>query len=364
VASDGWRNPELRACFLFDDPNLHWPSYGHLHYEELARDAAHHRYHVAIATVPLDGWLVHPQARNTFARHPEALSLIIHGNEHVRHELGRRRNPEDALALAHQALARIAALERRAGLAIARIMAPPHGVCSEEMAGGLLRAGFEALTVSRPYPWLERPPSGLPLAGWRPAEFVARGLPVLERRPLGTSVAELALLAYLDHPLILYGHHGDVAGGTARLRALRDRLSVLGPIRWKSIEALARSNFSTRRDGETLYVRLHGRCAELHVPADVLELVVELPGHPSADEEFVYCGTERTSAGQPIPVQSGSQYRVRLGHASELEPPNPSRRRQRVWPLIRRGMSEARDRSLPIIDRVAARGSTVRTPDN
>ncbi len=354
-----WQSPPLRACFLFDDPNLHWPSYGHLRFGELARDARRHGYHVAVATVPIDAWLVHPRARSTFGHHPEALSLIVHGNDHVRRELARARTTEDAVALARQALARTSALERRARLPVGRIMAPPHGVCSEQMAAALLRAGFEAITVSRAYPWLEQPPADRPLAGWWPAEFVAGGIPVIERRLLGTPPGELALLAYLDHPVVLFGHHQDVAEGPPRLRRIREQLAGMGPIRWESIQRLARSNFFFRLEGERLHLRVHSRRVDLEVPPGVRELVVDLSGHPCPDEELVLCAGQPVAPGEPAPVRAGVRCEVTLRHALDGEPPRGGRggrRRLKVWPHVRRGMSEARDRSLPMVARVAARG--------
>ena len=352
-----WRAPALRACFLFDDPNLHWPSYGHLDYGNLADDAERHGYHVAMATIPLDGWLVDPRAAEVFGRYPGALSLIVHGNDHIRGELARVRTAEGAESLARQALARIARLERRARLPVGRIMAPPHGVCSEQMARALLRTGFEALTVSRAYPWLSHPPADRPLAGWRPAEFVAGGLPVIERRPLGTVPAELALLAYLDHPLILYGHHRDVAEGPARLGRIADRLGELGSVRWGSMQGIARANFSQRRDGDVLHVRMYSRRIDLEVPAGVEQLVIELPGHPHPDDELILCGGELFALGEPVPAPRGGSCQVALRNTLQTEPSPDAGRRRRVgvWPRVRRGMTEARDRSVTIVDRLAAR---------
>jgi hypothetical protein len=352
-----WQAPALGASFLLDDPNLHWPTYGHVKFRDLAQDALIHEYHVGMATVPLDAWMVHPGARAAFVRHPDQLSLIIHGNEHVRRELARRRSDGDALALARQALARATTLERRARLPVGRIMAPPHGVCSPQMGRALLQAGFEALTISRAYPWLEHPPADRPLAGWRPAEFVAGGLPVIERRPLRASPAELAMLAYLDHPLIVFGHHDDVADGPERLREIRGQLTGLGPIRWSSIERLARRNFATSQEQGTLRVRLYSRCVDLDVPEGVERLVVELPGHPCPERELVACGTEHALPGEAMPVRGGSHRLALRRYGEDLAGAGgPCRRRPiRVWPILRRGMVEARDRSRPVINRIAAR---------
>ncbi len=247
----GGRSPPLAAApaaasFLLDDPNLHWPSYGHVRFRELAQDAKRHGYHVAMATVPLDAWMCTRAAR--CVRPAPGLAIADHPWQQPRaSRLARQRSSAESLALARQALARTDSLQRRAGLQVGRIMAPPHGVCSEQMAGALLRAGFQALTVSRAYPWLERPRVNRPLAGWRPAEFVAGGLPVIERRPLRASPGELALFANLDHPLIVFGHHNDVPGGPERLRAIRDQLAALGPIRWESVPRPSCGNFMTRR---------------------------------------------------------------------------------------------------------------------
>lgn len=75
-----WASPPLRACFMFDDPNLHWRSYGHIDYQELARQGREHRYHASFATVPLDGWLVNRTAASLFRR----LSNCLFGVQNFR----------------------------------------------------------------------------------------------------------------------------------------------------------------------------------------------------------------------------------------------------------------------------------------
>ena len=51
---------------MLDDPNLHWPTYGFLDYAALVGSAKKHNYHVAIATIPLDGWFVHSAVGQLF----------------------------------------------------------------------------------------------------------------------------------------------------------------------------------------------------------------------------------------------------------------------------------------------------------
>ena len=77
-----WTFPPMRACFMFDDPNLHWKSYGYVRYKEMAEDATAHNYHVSFATIPMDGWYVHQPTARLFRENSDRLSLLVHGNDH------------------------------------------------------------------------------------------------------------------------------------------------------------------------------------------------------------------------------------------------------------------------------------------
>ena len=178
LAGPRWSEPRLRASFVIDDPNLHWPSYGFLDYRELADQAGRHGYHVGFATVPLDGWLVNRRAVSVLAENPKALSLVMHGNDHAAHELGRLDTDTRAASAIAQALRRVASLERRCGLSVERVMVPPYEDCSQAALRAMFRLGIEAACVSRPHPWYVGPPSTSALAGWHPAELVAGGIPV------------------------------------------------------------------------------------------------------------------------------------------------------------------------------------------
>ena len=61
-----WELPPLQAAFMFDDPNLHWTSYGFIDYGEMVRHAVAGHYHVSMATIPLDAWFVHPPTSAIF----------------------------------------------------------------------------------------------------------------------------------------------------------------------------------------------------------------------------------------------------------------------------------------------------------
>ncbi|MDX6608882.1 MAG: hypothetical protein QOF85_807 [Solirubrobacterales bacterium] len=356
-----WQPPAPRASLLFDDPNLHWPSYGFVKLGELGRHAREHGYHVALATVPLDAWFAHPAALRALQESDGAISLLAHGNDHDGGELGRVATETDGVSLAAQARRRIEAFGRRTGVAVDRVMVPPHEACSQATLSGLRRCGFEAITMTRPFPWVEfephswlaRPDDAGPLVGWGSAEFV-EGVPVLLRHPIaGRSRAELTLRAFLDQPLILYGHHEDALGGPEALLETVEEVNRIAPARWCSPSEIAAASFETRRDGSRLTVRLLTRKARIEVPAGVDELTLELPAAGlEADRETLSTAREEVDPGEPLTVEPGSSLEVTLSPVDAIDPAAVPAPRHRPLAVARRLASEGRDRLQPLAARI------------
>jgi hypothetical protein len=361
-----WQPPPARAALLLDDPNLHWPSYGFLDLPALADHARTHGYHMALATIPLDAWFAHPTAVRSLRASAGALSLLVHGNDHNSRELGRPATEREGIALAAQALCRVEAFERRAGVRIERVMAPPHEACSEDTVRGLLRCGFEAISMTRPFPWtapppqswLTRPDGADALVGWRPADLVAGGMPVLLRHPLAQrSASELALRAFLDHPLILYGHHGDLAHGLEVLDRAVAEVNALRPTRWCSLGKIAAGNYETRREGSRLHARLLGRRSRIEIPPGTNELLVELPAsHGEPSKEQLKVNGEHVQldglVAAPLAVEPASTVEVALNRADGIDHRTLPAPHRRPLAVARRVASESRDRILPLLARV------------
>lgn len=356
-----WQPPAARASLLFDDPNLHWPSYGFVKLGELGRHARDHGYHVALATVPLDTWFAHPAALRALRESDGAISLLVHGNDHDGGELGRIETEDDALTLAAQALRRVGAFGRRTGVAVDRVMVPPHEACSQATLSGLRRCGFEAITMTRPYPWVEfephswlaRPEEAGALVGWGPAEFV-EGVPTLLRHPIaGRSAAELTLRAFLDQPLIVYGHHEDVGGGPAALLEAVEEVNGIAPTRWCSLSEIAATSFETRRKGSRLEIRLLTRRAQIEIPAEIDELTVELPAAGiKPDAQTLRVAGRNAKPGQPLMVEPGSLLEITVSPIDAIDPAAVPAPRRRPLAVARRFASEGRDRLRPFAARV------------
>ncbi len=355
-AGERWRQPPLRASIILDDPNLHWRSYGFADFTRLADTAERERFHVSIAAVPLDMWFSHPAAASLFRRR-ESLSLLVHGNDHLHGELARDLPPAELLRVAAQAQRRVARLERRTGLRVARVMAPPHGECSDEMLAALRRAGFDAACISRPYPWLERPPAHALTAQWALADVRPERVPVISRHPFAGLAQDIVLRAYLDQPLVLYGHHWDLAAGLDPLRELAALVNSLGEVRWMGLGGIAAGNYSTRTARRVQQVRMFTRHAQVELDDGVDAVLVQ------RDDERDMLEISRGAAaprqvrlGEPAAVPSGEgPLSLRMRACDEIDISRTPAPRRSAWAPLRRMLVEGRDRAHPLTARARRR---------
>jgi hypothetical protein len=359
TSEEAYTPPPPRACFVLDDPNLHAPSYGYVDFRALARHATAHDYHVSMAMIPIDGWFAHPAMVRLFRESAATLSISMHGNDHIGGELERARSESDARALLAQALRRVARFERHHDVSVCRVMAPPHGLCSEQTARQMVPLGFEALSVSRPYPWharrpmrwTARPPGTSPLAGWFPTDVVAGGLPILLRLAFTPTPDDLPLRAFLGQPLILCGHHEDLAGGMDILGRMAEQINALGDVQWTSMTSIARSSFCTRREGSTLHVRPFVRRIRLDVPSGIDRIVVEVPASGRDGEgERVVCPDGRGSV------------EIALAGPGAIDPASIRASTRRPDAFVRRLVTEGRDRLLPLMDHSGTRQKEKKKP--
>jgi hypothetical protein len=366
VREGGWSRPPLSAAIVFDDPNLHWPTYGYLDFARLAKHAGDHGYHAVVATIPLDGFHVHPAAARVFRSAPDRLSLAIHGNDHTRGELvtvdraGARRLGSDALR-------RMAAFERRSGLRVSPIMIPPHERAAETALAGLLDAGFLGICAAPSIAMPVGPLSPARAVGdWGAAQFLAGGFPLFARRPLSEMEDDLVFRAYLGQPLILYGHHVDAAGGLDRIAEAAAAINTLGDVAWAPLDRVGATNYRLRRNGPELEVGMFSLSADIPVPEDVERIVIELPPSPADGRRLVVSATPGGSTSlvlsesEPsrlvfeLPGAPAEHIRVRIVAADSPGDERERRRRASVWPICRRTLTECRDRSSPLRSRITA----------
>ena len=355
----GWEQPPLRAAIMFDDPNLHWKTYGYISYPELAEHARKHNYHVSFATIPLDGWYVHPQTASLFKANKDRLSLSIHGNNHTYYELTEAPTDPRRLALAAQALHRIERFEAMSGLEVSRVMAAPHGACNHSMATALAKTGFEAACISRSSVMVRNPGTDWPITiGMTPAEFLGDGLPVYPRYNIRWDDTYPIFSAFLGQPIVAVGHHEDSADGLDLLRRTAELINSLGEINWTDLQSIARSNFVSQRRGEVLQLKMFARTVDLVVPEGVERISVERPwttNHRS-EELVLQNGAElRSASEESLPVHAGEKITIGSIRPDAVDHAQVKLSRTPLWALARRQLCEGRDRLRPALDRLRAR---------
>jgi hypothetical protein len=362
TATEEPSHPPLRASLIIDDPNLHWPSYGYLRYADLHRDAEQHGYHVGIAMVPLDSRFA-VRSVLTYFGSDSPLSLLVHGNNHAKRELQRLGTVADGVASAAQALRRIAAFEHRYSVAVERVMVPPHddylpapedrchprsGACSQVAMRGLLLTGFDGVCYYGPSDVDD------PLIGWGPADSHLNGcVPGLHRLPLEAPVDELVLRAFLDQPIVLFGHHAHLADPDVLTEAA-NRVMTLGAVHWMALGDVLRGNFFTRQDGGLLKIEAHARRMDVTVPQGVTELSVTLGAQEDDGQELVSVlrpGQVPVAGrvGEPLAVRAEGRVQLTIEDPQCTDPANVPAPRWHPWFMVRRCLTEGRDRALPFV---------------
>jgi hypothetical protein len=349
-ADAAYDGPPLRACFIFDDPNLHWPRYGFVDYEQIGRQAVKENYHVSFATIPLDAWFAHEATTQVFRNNVPYLSLAVHGNNHTKQELARNYTPSARVSLLQQAIRRIEHLEARTGLSVCRVMVPPHGACSEEMLAELPGCGFEAACIShgsmrahnQGKAWTRN-------VGYFPSELV-HGCPVLPRWGLSGNVKNTILLAaFLGQPMVLRGHHQDLKDGIELLDNLAEFINQLGPVTWSRMTDLCRMNHQWRMEGSTCRVKPLGRRIVFRIPEPATRLVIEDGFRTDWQISGMNGNVTMVRAGENIALSERSRGEISIVAAPAATVPSTNGTHRTTAPVfLRRLLTEGRDRLLPL----------------
>jgi hypothetical protein len=361
AAERNWDSGPRHACFIVDDPSLYRPSYGCVNFSRLAWHATQHRYHIAIATIPLDTWWVHHEVASVFRNHPKEMSLIIHGNDHTRLEMSRDGSMAHALSVLAQALRRFSRLETQHGLRFSRVFEAPHGFISSEWFGPLVNLGYEAALYT-PWQFID----GNRNNGWpaslasSPVDVSPQGLCMIPRLTMSMDWrAEVSIAAFLRQPIVLTGHHQDFLKGLELLSEFSTCVNALGNVRWANLSEIARSRFTSRWDGPVWVIRLGARAVECCVPPGVAQVVIERPWSVDENEPMKIFGLTETgdplwrtagAVSEPLPwpreaggkLRIESPPRVAVSHESIAHPP------KRIWPVTRKILVETRDRIYPL----------------
>ena len=351
-----WEKPILRSCFMFDDPNIHWKTYGFIDFTKLVEHAQNHNYHVAFATIPRDLWYFHKPTALLFKNNCDKLSMLCHGNDHIANELARNTSDEEILKTLRQALNRIYKFEQLSGIEVSRVMIPPHGACSENSMRVMAKLGFEAACSSAgSLRKFNRKASWLRTIGMRSSDIIA-DLPVYSRFAFSKEYKNRILIAaLLNQPIIIRGHNYDVADGLKLLADTADFINSLGKVKWYDMKGISRSEFVRCYEGEILRIRMLTKRIEIIVPHGTTKIMVELPmlkGVEAIQIIWRYVGNNSVWKDQKLDqtIAVRPNHKIEIAIKTEILPANKnaSAKKIAIWPVIRRQLTEARDRLAPV----------------
>jgi hypothetical protein len=357
-----WQPAPQHACVVFDDPSLRWLSYGLINYQQLVRHAQRCNYHAAIGFVPLDAVWVNRSSAAIFRSSPDRLSLAMHGCNHLRLEMARTYSSVQRMAICAQALRRIEGMECRHSLTVCRVMESPFGVIDQAMFAPLLALGYEAaLITTSQFLSHHQGVQFSPCFGLQAASHLSGGLGMIPRitiRPRWQTEARLA--AFLGQPIVIAGHHRDAANELEALEEIAETVNGFGPVRWCSLTEIARANYATRLDGTTLSVSVGSRRILLPVPEGVHEVSIRRPwiadnaAEPLIvrDSDQTVRATQAASAESALIVVMGpTTIEICSPVSNPVDPHAVPAPRPRLWPYVRRALTEARDQASPLLSR-------------
>jgi hypothetical protein len=210
--------------------------------------------------------------------------------------------------------------------------------------------GFEAATISRWSLMNYNPTGWYSTIGFNIAEILGDAFPIIPRFKLAHErEVDIYLAALLEKPIILVGHHDDLKDGLGIMADFAQRINSVGDVIWIDMKEMARSNFSTRTEGNAFHVKMYSRRVQLTVPEGSANVAVHRPWLGGQSEQLQWrvnegpwehgegsVGSIATRPGDRLDVVT-----IRPNARNVGEIPAPSRS---LWPVARRGFCELRDR--------------------
>ncbi|WP_348266549.1 hypothetical protein [Edaphobacter sp. DSM 109919] len=254
-----WHSPGAYANFTFDDAWLREP-YGYVSFPALLEQAQQHGFHVTIAFIPWNFDRSQPDVAALFRKHPDRLSICIHGNNHVHQEFGPfSTHPfEKQIRDIDQALARMEKFKQLTKVSYDPVMIFPHSVSPAATFSVLQRDNYLATVNSLNVPSDASTPPGLDFA-LRTATLQFSSFPSLRRYSAETDISpsQLAIDAFLGNPMLFYAHESFFASGIGAFNRTADFVNQLQPsTQWRSLGDIVQHLYLERlRDDGNIDIR-------------------------------------------------------------------------------------------------------------
>ena len=184
------------------------------------------------------------------------------------------------------------------------------------------------------------------------------GFPVFHR--IGLSETDVRLSAFLGHPVIVTTHHQDCVSNFARLESIANTVNSIDTIRWMGIEEISKTNFVSKKQNEALRIWPYSR--RLAVPFSSEITKVEVCPSPYCGGFTIDLQNHRRDGTETVVHNVPARHRILNNTLDIFFPPSNAVDYRQVesksaglWPVVRRILTEARDRTQPILSPASAR---------
>jgi hypothetical protein len=256
AAARGWHALQHYANLTIDDPWLHEP-YGHLAYKELLGEMEKHNFHTTIAFIPWNYDRSQAGVVELFRNDPDRFSICVHGDNHDHKEFDDFGSKSLALQTAaiKQSLARMEKFRTLTGIPYDHVFVFPHNIGSESILEALKSYNFIATINSLNVP-IDRSTPASPLFPLRPVTLSFGEFPSVSRYSgtMTTPSSFIGISAFLDNPILFYGHQDLFTRGIDAFDDLADEVNKRQPAtRWRSVGEVAKHLYLVRERDESDY---------------------------------------------------------------------------------------------------------------
>ena len=353
-----WHSVGHYANLSVDDAWLIEP-YGHLDFATLLLEMERHNFHTTISFIPWNYDRSRPDVVSLFRAHGDRLSVCVHGNNHDHREFADLRSVPLGVQVANiqQGLARMRRFTELTGISYDPVMVFPHATGPEQTLAELKRYGFLATAYSLDLPLGAATPTD-PLFYLRTFNLDFANFPGLKRYFAETQPArvELAINAFLDNPLLFYGHESLFNRGVQAFNRVADDVNGTQPdTRWCSLGCVTRHLYRVRlRDDGNVDAEIFSNdvVLENRESQDKLFLVKKAENFFPAiravtvDGQWLPFATQGESIGITVFVPAGQSRNLRIEYVNDwnMTAIDPSETSIRVTLL--RQISDFRDLKL------------------
>jgi len=252
----GWHAEAHYANLTIDDPWLTEP-YGYLDYEGLLREMVKHNFHTTVAFIPWNYDRSVPAVVSLFRNHPDRLSICIHGDnhDHVEFPALSEKSLGEQTEDVREALNRMTRFQELTGIKYDKIMVFPHHIGSQAILAVLKRYNFLATVNSSNVPLDDVGPNSWSFV-LRPVTLEWADFPSISRvtAQYPNPTGYIAVNAFLDNPLLFYGHQDLFADGIGSFDGMADEANKIEPgTRWSSLGDIVRHLYLVRMRSDRNY---------------------------------------------------------------------------------------------------------------